>query len=333
MNRTACGRLRNFMEEHGFDHFFIYRPENFAWLTGGGDNTVVIGEGIAWIEARPDGISIHTSRVEAARLQEEEKAKFEVISYPWYSPPTIERPNDLEHDLTPLRLVLSQEEQERFRSLGRDAAEALGEAMRMAKPEWSEAMLAGEIAKEAYQKGIQPVVLLVAGAERVFKYRHPLPKDRSLGKLAMGVICGRRDGLVANLTRMRAWDHPAANALYKKVLCVEAKALDASIPGTSLGEVSKVISEAYQEIGAPEAFEDHHQGGLTGYRSREILGVLGERTKLEVGMTLAWNPSLPGAKAEDTFLLTEDALENLTYDPDWPMVTVNGRLRPAILTD
>lgn len=41
-------------------------------------------------------------------------------------------------------------------------------------------------------------------------------------------------------------------------------------------------------------------------------------------MALAWNPSLAGAKVEDTFLLTEGGLLNLTEDPFWPAVEVGG---------
>jgi hypothetical protein len=47
-------------------------------------------------------------------------------------------------------------------------------------------------------------------------------------------------------------------------------------------------------------------------------------------MALAWNPSLAGAKVEDTFLLTEEGLLNLTEDPSWPTVAVGGRRRPDL---
>jgi hypothetical protein len=44
-------------------------------------------------------------------------------------------------------------------------------------------------------------------------------------------------------------------------------------------------------------------------------------------MTIAFNPSLPGIKLEDTFLIRGDGLENLTFDPAWPAVTHDGRQR------
>ncbi len=332
MNRYALKRLLAWMEARGFPRFTIFRPENFAWLTGGGDNTVVVGEWIAWLEITEGKVVLHTSRIEANRLVEEEVPEVdEVVSYPWYRMPDVEGPSDIDHDLTPLRLVLSPDERERFRRLGRDVAVAVGEAMRVAEPHWTERDLAGAVAEEVLSRGVQPVVLLVAGEERIFKYRHPLPKDHPLGRLCMAVICGRRHGLVADLTRLRSWSHPEAAQLYSAVLEVEAAALGATRPGMRLGEVVSAIREAYRRIGRPEAFDEHHQGGLAGYRPREIVATPGEDTPLQVGMAVAWNPSLPGAKVEDTFLLTEHGLESLTVDPAWPMVKVEGRARPGLL--
>lgn len=319
------------MENHSFPRFFVQQPENFAWLTGGGDNTVVSFRPVsAWLEITSDTVRLHSSQIEAARLAEEEAPGLKVVRYPWYSPPAAQGPSDLEHDLTPLRLVLSREEQDRYRALGLDAAAALGEGIRSARPDWSEYELAGAIGEGLLSRGIQPLVLLVAGEERLFRHRHPIPKRRPLGRLCMGVVCGRRHGLIANVSRLRSFGHPEAKALHKHVCQVEAAALRASQTGATLGQVLEKIRAGYSAIGRAQEFENHHQGGLTGYCSREVLALPGNPTRLEAGMALAWNPSLPGAKVEDTFLLTETGLENLTPDPRWPMMTVDNRLRPMV---
>ncbi len=333
MNEGALRRLLAWLEGKGFPRFYVVRPENFSWLTGG-DSTVVVGEGAGWLEITDGRVILHTSSIERRRLPEEEAPGVdEVIAHPWYRLPQPGRPNDLEHDLTPLRLVLSPEEQEAFRDLGRDTARAVGEAMRAATPGWTERELAGAVAEGLYSLGIQPVVLLVAGERRVREYRHPLPKGEPLGGLCMVVVCGRRAGLVANLTRMRSWGEPPERIQedYHKVLAVEAAALAFSRPGVTLDGVLSAIKGAYRKVGEEGAFEDHHQGGIAGHLPREILAVPGDQTSLEVGMAVAWNPSLPGVKVEDTFLITEEGLENLTLNPDWPVVKVDDRPRPDIL--
>lgn len=330
MNSTALSRLRSWMAERGFEQFFVSQPENFAWLTGGGENTVVVFRPIgAALEVTPDAMRLHSSKIEAARLREEEVQGLEIVTYPWYvSLP--QGPSDAGHDLTALRLVLSPEEQDCYRLLGHDTAAALGESVRFADPQWSETELAAAVSEELLAKGIQPLVLLVAGEERVFRYRHPVPKPRPLGRLFMAVVCGRRQGLIASATRLRSFGHPEAAALNEQVCRVEAATLDASQAGATLGQVLEATKKAYAAIGKAEEFENHHQGGLAGYRPREVLAVPGETTRLEIGMALAWNPSLPGGKVEDTFLLTEQGLENLTLDMDWPMAQVEGRPRPLV---
>jgi hypothetical protein len=50
-----------------------------------------------------------------------------------------------------------------------------------------------------------------------------------------------------------------------------------------------------------------------------------------IGQAFAWNPTGASAKVEDTVLLTEDDLQVLTVDPDWPTVSHAGRQRPDVL--
>uniref|UniRef100_A0A7C2BZI5 M24 family metallopeptidase n=1 Tax=Thermus islandicus TaxID=540988 RepID=A0A7C2BZI5_9DEIN len=328
MDREAYRRLRRFMEKRGFPRFFVARPENFAWLLGG-ENTLGMGEGVAYLEVGEE-VVLHMSAIEHPRMVEEEAPGLPVRVYPWYAFPPPPSPSDLEHDLTPLRLVLSREAQEAFSHLGREAAMAVGEVVRSARPEWTEYALAGALAEALWGRGLRPLLLLVAGEGRLFRHRHPLPKEGPLGRAFMAVVCAGRRGLVANLTRMVSSGHPEVEARYRKVLEVEAAALSASRPGATLGEVFAALQGAYARVGFPGAWEEHHQGGVGGFRSREAIATPGHPLVLEAGMALAWNPSLAGAKVEDTFLLTEGGLLNLTEDPFWPAVEVGGRRRPDL---
>lgn len=112
---------------------------------------------------------------------------------------------------------------------------------------------------------------------------------------------------------------------------VEAAAFAASRPGATLGDVYRQIATAYVSSGYPGAEADHHQGGLAGYRSREEIATPGSLTRIGEGAALAWNPSLPGAKIEDTVVVGAADQEVLTVDPDWPTILVAGRARPDVL--
>ena len=143
----------------------------------------------------------------------------------------------------------------------------------------------------------------------------------------------RRHGLYANLTRFVSFRQPSPDErrLTEHVARVEAAAWAASTPGATLGAVYAAIVSAYAELGHAGAELHHHQGGTTGYLSRELVALPAMDALIESNTALAWNPSLPGAKIEDTAITSEQGLEILTVDRAWPTVTVAGRARPDLL--
>jgi antitoxin VapB len=118
---------------------------------------------------------------------------------------------------------------------------------------------------------------------------------------------------------------------------VDAAFITATRPGRTLGEIFEVAQGAYAKTGFADEWQLHHQGGPAGFEPREYVAVPGSTDVVVAGQTYAWNPSITGAKSEDTVLVGEDSNEVLTTIPDWPMlsVAVEGQaepmLRPAIL--
>ena len=102
-----------------------------------------------------------------------------------------------------------------------------------------------------------------------------------------------------------------------------------------MGEVVALALDQYALEGFPREWELHHQGGLTGYAGREIFGDPDSEHRLQRNQALTWNPSITGAKSEDTILLTDGGAEILTRTGSWPELEVDlpaGTLRrPAIL--
>ena len=233
------------------------------------------------------------------------------------------------------RMVLVEAEQQRFRALGRDAAAAVGEALRAARPHWTEYELAAAAAQALLKRGIQPALVLAAGERRLPLFRHPLPTHEPLGGRALLAVRARRHGLVASLTRCRSFGAlpDELRNVHHALLQAEATGLDAVRPGQSLAAVYHALDAAYRHANRPEAIGAHHQGGIAGYAARELLATPSTATGLETGMAFAFNPGFDGLQLEDTFLLGPAGLDNLTLDPAWPAATTNGRARPLWLEE
>jgi Xaa-Pro aminopeptidase len=114
---------------------------------------------------------------------------------------------------------------------------------------------------------------------------------------------------------------------------VDAAVLAASRPGTTLGKLFDVLARAYAAQGYPDEWRRHHQGGLTGYRGREVFAVPGDATALPEVCAVAWNPSVTdGGKSEDTALVTSGGVEVVTRTPELGEVeTARGFPRPGVV--
>ena len=84
---------------------------------------------------------------------------------------------------------------------------------------------------------------------------------------------------------------------------------------------------AYADAGFAGEEQRHHQGGAIGYRSREWIAHPASEEVAQGRQAFAWNPSISGARVEDTALLTENGIEIITNTPGWPAlpIAVNGR--------
>lgn len=352
---TKLDIVRAALERDGAVAVRLRGVDWFAWATCGGSNVVILtteaGVGEALITK--EGAWVLTDQIEAARLAAEEvPAGLEVWAAPWNDSVArqafvdelvgkgkvvSDRPLLGEFPL-PVELVAAKRrllpaELERYRILGRNAAEAMTEVMKAAAPDWTEWQLAGAGAEALWRRGIEPTLTLVGGEERLPHFRHATATRKPVGARAMLVFCGRRHGLYANLTRFVYFREPTAEeeTLIEHVARVEAVTFAASTPGTTAGAVYDVIVRAYAELGHPGEALRHHQGGTTGYLSREAFALPGLRLPIEEHTALAWNPSLPGAKIEDTVVTSRSGIEILTLDPAWPSVEVDGRPRPDVL--
>ena len=325
--------LRSLMREHGLGALLLRRPANFAWYTGGADNRVDRGDplGVAAVLITPESSYVLTDNIEAPRMREEQTPDMEVVEHPWHEGPAAllgelaggapvgaDFPSDLGPDVSdgvaPLRHVLDAEAAEGYRRLGADASEAVSEAASALTPDVSEWEAAAELAAACRRRGMFSPVLLAASGERLARFRHPIPHGGALGRRAMLVVCAERGGLFASLTRIVDFEEPDPETARRQEACEEILRRmreEATRPGRTLAEAFEDCRRFYAEAGFPDGWRDHHQGGMAGYASREAIATPEAQEEIRTGQAFAWNPSLEGAKAEETFFLGEDGPEVL----------------------
>ena len=312
------------------------RPADVRWLLCGRGRPVdEAGASSPYtVVLEGDSARVYYQDIERSRVEAEERWEelgYEAMAYPWYEGSGLEETPPV---LDELRRDLCDEELERYRAAGVDAADAMRTALATLASELSEREVAAELARQARLRGFFPPVVLVAGEVRQTVYRHPLPTGARLGRHALLAITAERDGLYVSLTRLVSFGPPSAELARLAAACAEVDAafLAASRPHATLGDVFAAGAAAYAEQGFEGEWRGHHQGGLTGYRGREVFGTPGEPTAIPRKAAVAWNPSIAGgAKSEDTALVTADGAEVITRTPDLGELGTSGFPRPAIV--
>ncbi len=340
---TKLTSLHSLLDKHGADAILLRRVSSFAWATGGAASYVNTAstEGAASLVITREKCYVATNNIEAPRLQEEEKlAKqgWEFVLSPWATPlkglnellagttflsdVPFGTGKDIGAEISRLRAHLTPEEGQRLRALGTLCAESITAAAQALQPGMTEYEIAALLGGEAQKRGVQPIVNLVATDGR--GYRHPLPSAKRLHQYALLVLSGRRQGLVCSISRMLHFGKVPAE-LERKIRAaaqVNAAFIAHTRPGTSLGELLCVGQAAYAEAGFPAEWQHHHQGGVTGYEPREYIATPGGADLIAAGQALAWNPTVVGAKMEDTLLVGATANEILTLTSLWPVEQV-----------
>jgi len=337
---TKLTSLYTLLDKHHAEAVLLRRVSSFAWATCGAASYVNIAtsEGAASLVITREKHYLVTNNIEAPRLQDEEKLAeqgWEFVISPW--PVPLKGLNDLLAGITflsdvpfgngkdigaeisHLRTYLAKEECQRLRDLGRQCADSITSAAHRVHSGMTEFEIAALIGGEAQRRGIQPIVNLVATDER--RYRHPLPSAKKLEKFALLVLSGRRYGLVCSVSRMVHFGRIPAEMERKihAVAQVNAAFIAHSRPGMSLGALFEIGQATYADAGYPGEWQHHHQGGVIGYEPREYIATPGGVDVLAAGQALAWNPTIAGAKMEDTILVGEATNEILTSTPLWPV--------------
>ena len=266
-------------------------------------------------------------------------------------------------DVAPLRLPLTSRDRDKLADASRDAAAAVETVGRTIEPTDTERDAAGRLREELWRNDLESPVALVGGAERAPRHRHFAPTDERLGAYALLTVVAERDGLHVAVTRTVAFDAPdwledrhraasrvaaTAVAATREQADVDDRTADtdsrtadtddrAVDTGGRAADVFRAIQDAYEAVGWAGEWERHHQGGAIGFESREWTATPGDETPVESPAPYAWNPTVEGAKSEDTVFVGDDGVDVLTDTGSWPARTYEAADRdfelelPAIL--
>ena len=357
-------RIRQLLNKKGWKGVALSLQSLFAFATAGGDNHVSQASdyGIAHVLITDDTVTVLSNNIEIPRLKAEEfegidTAGIEFWQCPWYedhkivseiagrmgkSPYGADAPlpgsTHVDEEFWTLTYTLTEREIERYRILGRDCSKAMEEALEQVKPGITEHSVAGLICKALLDHSVRPHVILVASDERVSTFRHPTPEAKKVKKHLMAVLCGKRGGLIINLTRMLHFASKLPPDLERKHQAVCDVDIAYNV-GTRIGRSAKeVLADGiaeYEKHDFGEEWKLHHQGGPTGYQGRNYRGTPTESRVVLERQAYAWNPSITGTKSEDTILVQGGSIEFLSGPTkDWPTLSVkrDGKTykRPAI---
>jgi antitoxin VapB len=334
-------KLVEWLRAQGLAGVLIRRNENVAWLTGGAVELRVLTPcetGVASLLLTAAGKRYYfTTENEAPRLHDEEfgALDFEPVLFPWWADNTVRIASKLSGgpvgsdthivgrrpiSLAPLRTALSETEIARYRWLGAQTAAATVEALNQVEPGLSEYDLEAISAAGLLRRGILPSVYLFAVDDRILKYKHAVARGARLKRYAMLNLCSRKWGLAISITRFVHFGTLPVELgeRFAAAAQVNAALLNATRVGATSADLFGVAQAAYTAQGFAGEERYHHQGGSTGYGEREWVATPQGADVVVNNQAFAWNPSIRGGKVEDTVLLRDGVIENLTPTPELP---------------
>jgi Xaa-Pro dipeptidase len=346
-------RLTRLLVAEDLGGVLLSSQHNFSWLTAGGRNGIDLSReaGAGALLVRRDGKRfVLANRIEMPRLLAEEISAedFEPIEFAWEEEkscsfllaravgllkpgtalatdlPLSAATRTIETAIAGCRYQLTEAEVDRYRSLGKDASETIGNLVRTLRPGETERTIARRVTDALAARDMRAVVVLVAADERIKRFRHPVATDRGWEKVLMVVVCAQRHGLIASLTRLVCVG-AIPDELQRRTraaACVNAQLVAATRPGSSGAELYNVAARSYAAEGFPGEEHLHHQGGACGYRTRDWVAHPSCNELVQINQGFAWNPSVSGTKIEETCIVIADGIETITAAPDWPSLSI-----------
>ncbi len=246
---------------------------------------------------------------------------------------------NVDSDLRKLYYPLTEDEIAKIRKLSFDTANILETIAKKVESGITELSLAGKLCQELIANDIWPELVMIAADDRIIKLRHCKPKNVKVERLCLLSATVYRHGLYCSLTRLVATAPLSGEWRNLQKICnvIDAQIIANSKPGERVGDLFSKIVKFYETEGFKEEWKEHHQGGPAGFSGRDYKATSNETRTLKEREPIVWNPTVHGAKSEDTILIS--SINNLpeiltdTGNWDYNIITKEGFSikRPKIL--
>ncbi|HWL09493.1 MAG TPA: M24 family metallopeptidase [Planctomicrobium sp.] len=338
-------QLVEFLREQNLDGLLIRQPENFAWLTGGGDNSLQgnARDPVASVLVTDAARVVLCNNIDSGQLFDRELMGlgFLLKERPWTEPGEVLQQDVCRGrvigsdsvisgvetklvDLRPLRTTLEPFEIRQLRELGREVAHAVEATARNFEPGATEAEIAGHLAHRLIKRQIEPVQMQVMADAQGWRYRHWSYGADSIERHCVLSAIGRRHGLHVGACRTVSIGAPSEELQHVHGLAtlIQATGMYFSRPDWTMQETWKRVARIYEKFEVPDEWRCAEQGHLLGYSSRESPILPNSQQTFQSGMAIFWYPSVRSSLVGDTMLVNQEGSEILTSTQNWPVVSV-----------
>ena len=342
-------RIRDYILENDYTGMILGRQDNFNWITSGGNSRVVVpkDEGFGAIVVTQQQVYLVAQVMDGSRIMDEEMQNLDAEYVPlrWYEESILERAVKLAganpvsdvmitgsqnrlRDIYDLHFPLTQEEMERLKKLGFISDYILHKVAKEIQPGMVdyevEAMLLYEYAKH----NIQCDVLLIGTDDRIYKYRHPSPAGRELGRYVLLHPAVRSGGLHCNITRSVYFGDSLPKEIekaYHAVSQIEVYCMSMCRPGNRWSDILEGQKMLLKELGFEEEWKGHYPGGRTGYFVCQADLSMNRENRIVENEAYDWFITVTGAKVEELAVNHDGEIALYSHNGSWPgrKITVN----------
>lgn len=231
--------------------------------------------------------------------------------------------------LRPLIRVLTNYEQEEYRTLGRLVAHAVEATARNLVKGSTEEEVAGQLGHRILHRGAEPVAISITADGRGSRYRRAGTSPAPVTQYCVLQATAQRGGLHATASRTVAFGQVPEDLAKAHDLALKLSAIYRAYSRPE--ETAHGLRKAGLAVVAGTEYEFDDRFSQPGYGAgrfpAEELRRAGQDERFTLGQAITWQPRVGPAAVVDTVLVQADGGECVTPPTDWPFkrVLIRGK--------